>query len=149
MAQQGHNHALTRISLAGIARAGVVKKRMARCTHKNGVALAHIGSQHFTDYVYGDGASRSYCYPILAADGTSLTRDFPMKKDTGEDTDHPWHRLERGEISMQAAAEQIKAAVAHADLQIVAYAGHAPFLSAPDVVAALLQAFFDEAGTAV
>jgi len=51
-----------------------------------------IGGQPFTDYVFGDGASRSYCYPILAPDGTPLTRDFPMKKDTGDDTDHPWHR---------------------------------------------------------
>jgi hypothetical protein len=51
-----------------------------------------IGGQPFTDYVFGDGASRSYCYPLLAPDGTQLTRDFPMKKDTGEDTDHPWHR---------------------------------------------------------
>ncbi len=51
-----------------------------------------IGGAPFTDYVFGDGASRSYCYPLLAADGTQLARDFPMKKDTGEDTDHPWHR---------------------------------------------------------
>lgn len=51
-----------------------------------------IGGQHFTDYVHGDGSSRSYCYPILAADGTPLTRDFPMKETPGEDTDHPWHR---------------------------------------------------------
>lgn len=51
-----------------------------------------IGGQLFTEYIYGDGASRSYCYPILAPDGTPLTRDFPMKKDTGDDTDHPWHR---------------------------------------------------------
>ena len=51
-----------------------------------------VGGQLFTDYVFGDGASRSYCYPILAPDGTPLTRDFPMKKDTGDDTDHPWHR---------------------------------------------------------
>ena len=51
-----------------------------------------VGGQLFTEYVFGDGASRSYCYPILAPDGTPLTRDFPMKKDTGEDTDHPWHR---------------------------------------------------------
>lgn len=46
----------------------------------------------FTEYVYGDGASRPYCYPILAADGMSLTRDFPMKATAGEETDHPWHR---------------------------------------------------------
>ncbi len=51
-----------------------------------------IGGALFTEYVFGDGASRPYCYPILASDGTSLTRDFPMKKTAGEDTDHPWHR---------------------------------------------------------
>lgn len=51
-----------------------------------------IGGQLFTEYVHGDGSSRSYCYPILAADGTPLTRDFPMKATPGEDTDHPWHR---------------------------------------------------------
>jgi hypothetical protein len=51
-----------------------------------------IGGQLFTEYVFGDGASRSYCYPILAPDGTPLTRDFPMKQTPGEDTDHPWQR---------------------------------------------------------
>lgn len=51
-----------------------------------------IGGQPFTEYVFGDGASRPYCYPILAADGTPLTRNFPMKQVEGEDTDHPWHR---------------------------------------------------------
>jgi len=51
-----------------------------------------VGGALFTEYIFGDGASRSYCYPILAPDGTGLTRDFPMKKDTGDDTDHPWHR---------------------------------------------------------
>ncbi|MDB6115300.1 MAG: hypothetical protein JWQ62_2245 [Lacunisphaera sp.] len=51
-----------------------------------------IDGQLFTEYVYGDGASRPYCYPILAADGTSLTRDFPMKETPGEEHDHPWHR---------------------------------------------------------
>jgi hypothetical protein len=51
-----------------------------------------IGGQLFTEYVFGDGATRPYCYPILASDGTALTRNFPMKKVEGEDTDHPWHR---------------------------------------------------------
>lgn len=51
-----------------------------------------IGGQLFTEYVYGDGATKPYCYPVLAPDGTSLTRDFPMKQTPGEDTDHPWHR---------------------------------------------------------
>ena len=51
-----------------------------------------IGGRLFTAYVFGGGATRSYCYPILSADGTSLTRDFPMKETPGEETDHPWHR---------------------------------------------------------
>ena len=51
-----------------------------------------IGGQLFTEYIFGDGATKPYCYPVLASDGTPLTRNFPMKKVEGEDTDHPWHR---------------------------------------------------------
>jgi hypothetical protein len=51
-----------------------------------------IGGALFTEYIFGDGASRPYCYPILSPDGTPLTRDFPMKDTPGEETDHPWHR---------------------------------------------------------
>ncbi len=50
-----------------------------------------IGGQLFTEYVF-KGASRPYCYPVLAADGTSLVRDFPMKETAGEETDHKHHR---------------------------------------------------------
>lgn len=35
-----------------------------------------------------------------------------------EDTDHPWHRLERGEIALVAAAEQIKAVAAEEGLDL-------------------------------
>ena len=48
-----------------------------------------IGGQLFTEYIFGDGASKPYCYPVLAADGTPMTRDFPMKNSGHEDTDHP------------------------------------------------------------
>lgn len=50
-----------------------------------------IGGRLFTEYRFKD-ATRPYCYPVLAPDGTSLTRDFPMKQTPGEDTDHPHHR---------------------------------------------------------
>lgn len=50
-----------------------------------------LGGQLFTEYVF-QGASRPYCYPILAADGTSLVRDFPMRETPGEDRDHVHHR---------------------------------------------------------
>lgn len=35
-----------------------------------------------------------------------------------EDTDHPWHRLERGEIALEAAAEQIKVVGAEMGLDV-------------------------------
>ena len=63
-----------------------------RLTTKPDRVRVEIGGEPFTEYIYGDGATRPYCYPILAPDGTSLTRDFPMKQTAGEDTDHPWHR---------------------------------------------------------
>ena len=50
-----------------------------------------IDGRLFTEYIF-KGAKRPYCYPVLAADGTSLVRDFPMKETPGEDTDHPHHR---------------------------------------------------------
>ena len=51
-----------------------------------------LGGQLFSEYIF-TGAPRPYFYPVLAADGMPLNRDFPMKKDTpGEETDHPHHR---------------------------------------------------------
>jgi hypothetical protein len=50
-----------------------------------------IAGQLFTEYIFR-GASRPYLYPVVAADGTRLTRDFPMKKSAEEDQDHPHHR---------------------------------------------------------
>ena len=50
-----------------------------------------VGGKLFTEYFF-KGATRPYCYPVLAADGTSLVRDFPMKQTAGEETDHPHHR---------------------------------------------------------
>ena len=35
-----------------------------------------------------------------------------------QDTDHPWHQLERGELSLAAAAERIKAAAAEQGLEL-------------------------------
>jgi hypothetical protein len=50
-----------------------------------------IGGSVFTEYIFA-GADRPYFHPVRAADGTGLTRDFPMKRQTGEDEDHPHHR---------------------------------------------------------
>jgi len=75
------------VALHGAATGGVV-----RLSPLSDRVRVEIDGQLFTEYVYGDGASRPYCYPITATDGTRLTRDFPMKETPREDRDHPWHR---------------------------------------------------------
>ena len=51
-----------------------------------------VGGKLFTEYVFKDGP-KPYFYPVLAADGTELTRNYPMKKGVpGEVEDHPHHR---------------------------------------------------------
>src|SRR6185503_17501131 len=51
-----------------------------------------VGGQLFTEYIF-KGAPKPYLYPVLAADGTPMTRDYPMKKGVpGDVEDHPHHR---------------------------------------------------------
>ncbi|MSU48669.1 MAG: hypothetical protein EXS37_06165 [Opitutus sp.] len=50
-----------------------------------------IGGKHFSDYIHR-GWPKPSLYPILDADGTSYTRDFPFKKNPAEVPDHDWHR---------------------------------------------------------
>lgn len=51
-----------------------------------------IGGQLFTEYVF-HGAPKPYLFPVVAADGTELTRGFPMRPAAaGENADHPHHR---------------------------------------------------------
>ena len=51
-----------------------------------------VGGKLFTEYVF-KGMPRPIMYPILTADGTEMTRNYPMKKGVpGEVEDHPHHR---------------------------------------------------------
>jgi hypothetical protein len=47
-----------------------------------------VGGKLFSEYVF-TGRHYPYLYPVLAADGTPLTRDFPIGNTPGEDHDHP------------------------------------------------------------
>jgi putative hydrolase of the HAD superfamily len=69
---------------------------------------------------------------VLASNGrpSDVAKRFPndpvdkvmkvMMGDYGQDTDHPWHRLERGEISMVEYREQLGPLVLEAGLQLSA-----------------------------
>ena len=50
-----------------------------------------IGGRLFTEYLFASG-SKPCLYPILDADGTGYTRDWPLREDTAEARDHDWHR---------------------------------------------------------
>ena len=63
-----------------------------KMTRTDGKVRVEIGGQLFTEYVFKD-VPRPFFYPVLAADGTELTRNYPMKKGVaGEVEDHPHHR---------------------------------------------------------
>ena len=50
-----------------------------------------IGGRHFSDYLHA-GWPKPCLYPILDADGTAYTRDYPFQKNPAEVPDHDWHR---------------------------------------------------------
>lgn len=50
-----------------------------------------IGGRHFSDYLHA-GWPKPCLYPILDADGTAYTRDYPFKQNPAEVPDHDWHR---------------------------------------------------------
>jgi hypothetical protein len=63
-----------------------------KLTRADGSVRVEVAGKLFTEYVF-KGAQKPYLYPVLAADGTELTRNYPMKKDVpGEVRDHPHHR---------------------------------------------------------
>ena len=50
-----------------------------------------IGNKLFTSFFYPDTLEKPVLYPIIAANGTTVTRGFPLNPLPGEPTDHPHH----------------------------------------------------------
>ena len=50
-----------------------------------------IGNKPFTSFFYPDTLEKPVLYPIIAANGTTVTRGFPLNPQPGEPTDHPHH----------------------------------------------------------
>lgn len=69
-----------------------VEAPAVKLTRADDRVRVEIGGQLFTEYIF-KGAQKPYLYPIIAADGTPMTRNYPMKSDVaGEVKDHPHHR---------------------------------------------------------
>ena len=50
-----------------------------------------IGGQPFTTFLYPDTLEKPVLFPIAAANGTIVTRGFPLATRAGDPTDHPHH----------------------------------------------------------
>lgn len=50
-----------------------------------------IGKKLFTSFIYPDTLEKPVLYPIIAADGVTVTRGYPITPRRGEPTDHPHH----------------------------------------------------------
>jgi hypothetical protein len=50
-----------------------------------------IGNKLFTSFLYPDSLEKPVLYPVHAANGTIITRGFPLNTQPGDPTDHPHH----------------------------------------------------------
>jgi hypothetical protein len=50
-----------------------------------------IDGKPFTSFLYPDTLEKPVLFPIIAANGTTVTRGFPLNPKDGEPTDHPHH----------------------------------------------------------
>jgi Methane oxygenase PmoA len=50
-----------------------------------------IGGKPFTSFLYPDSLEKPVLYPFHAANGTVVTRSFPLDSRAGDPTDHPHH----------------------------------------------------------
>jgi hypothetical protein len=87
---------LPRLVLAGLLAPSFALHAAAdnkvKLTRTDGRIRVEVGGQLFTEYVFKD-VPRPMFYPVLAADGTEMTRNYPMKTGVpGEVEDHPHHK---------------------------------------------------------
>jgi hypothetical protein len=52
----------------------------------------NINGDLFTQYHFTTNTPRPFFYPVIGPTGSGMTRNFPMKKVEGEETDHVHHR---------------------------------------------------------
>lgn len=76
--------------LSGAAPAAAEADRVALTRLDDRVRI-EIGGKLFTEYLFLSG-TKPCLYPVLNEQGTSYTRDWPLREDTKDDRDHDWHR---------------------------------------------------------
>ena len=64
--------------------------KVVKSTAENKVDI-FIGNKPFTTFLYPDTLEKPVLYPVHAANGTVVTRGFPLNPRPGDPTDHPHH----------------------------------------------------------
>ncbi|HQR92269.1 MAG: hypothetical protein B7Y15_03435 [Bacteroidetes bacterium 24-39-8] len=54
-------------------------------------ATIKVNGKLFTEFNYPDSLEKPFLYPILASNGKTITRGFPLNPQPGDPTDHPHH----------------------------------------------------------
>lgn len=62
-----------------------------RISQTNDHLRVELNGKLFTEFFYTN-VPRPFCYPIIGPGGLAMTRNYPMVKVPGEETDHPHHR---------------------------------------------------------
>jgi hypothetical protein len=82
------------ITITFIASAALAQKReevkVIRSLNENKADI-FVGGKLFTSFLYPDTLEKPVLFPIHAANGTIVTRGFPLDPRPGEPTDHPHH----------------------------------------------------------
>src|SRR5476649_316245 len=64
--------------------------KLVKSTSENKVDI-FVGGKLFTSFLYPDSLEKPVLFPIHAANGTIITRGFPLDPKPDEPTDHPHH----------------------------------------------------------
>jgi len=76
-------------SIASFAQNEQTVKLIKKPTEKK--VDVYIGKTLFTSFLYPDNLEKPVLYPLIATNGTAVTRGFPMNTQPGDPTDHPHH----------------------------------------------------------
>jgi hypothetical protein len=68
----------------------VLDVKLVRVDDKNKVDV-YIGGKLFTSYQYPGNIEKPFLYPVIAPNGSVITRGFPIEPRKGERVDHPHH----------------------------------------------------------
>ena len=77
------------LGMAGMAQQALPVKLVKEAEAK--AVDVFIGGKLFTRFIYPDTLEKPVLYPLFAANGSAITRGFPLHPVPGDPTDHPHH----------------------------------------------------------